>query len=125
MPWLLLDVAWIVLFAIIGRQSHGEGSPLLGVIGVAWPFLVGYIVGAFALRLARAPRSITRIIPVWLVTIVIGMAIRTIQKGRAPDSAFIIVATIALAVGFVGWRLVVAAICRRRRATAAATDEAG
>lgn len=114
MPWLLLDVAWIVLFAIIGRQSHGEGSPLLGVIGVAWPFLVGYIVGAFALRLARTPRSVTRIIPVWLLTIVIGMAIRTIQKGRAPESAFIIVATIALAVGFIGWRVVVLLVCRWR-----------
>jgi hypothetical protein len=117
MPWLLLDVAWIVLFAIIGRQSHGEGNALLDVIGVAWPFLVGYAVGAFALRLTRSPRSLTRIIPVWLLTIVIGMAIRTIQKGRAPESAFIIVATIALAVGFIGWRLVVAAISRRRRPT--------
>jgi len=118
MPWLLLDVAWIVVFAIIGRQSHGEGNALLGIIGVAWPFLVGYVVGAFALRLARAPRSLTRIIPVWLLTIVIGMAIRTIQKGRAPESAFIIVATIALAVGFVGWRLIVAGVYRRRAARA-------
>jgi hypothetical protein len=90
---------------------------MLDVIGVAWPFLVGYAVGAFALRLTRSPRSLTRIIPVWLLTIVIGMAIRTIQKGRAPESAFIIVATIALAVGFIGWRLVVAAISRRRRPT--------
>ena len=115
MPWLLLDVAWIVLFAVIGRQSHGEGSPLVGVIGVAWPFLAGYVVGAFAVRLSRTPRSLTRIIPVWLLTIVIGMAIRTIQKGRAPETAFIIVATIALAVGFIGWRVIAAAIGRRRR----------
>ena len=124
MPWLLLDVAWIVLFAIIGRQSHGEGSPLLGVIGVAWPFLVGYIVGAFALRLARSPRSITRIIPVWLLTLVLGMALRTVQKGRAPDPAFIIVATLALALGLLGWRVVAAIVCRRRaaRAQAAATE---
>ncbi len=124
MPWLLLDVAWIILFAIVGRQSHGEGSPLVGVLGVAWPFLVGYVVGAFALRLSRTPRSLTRIIPVWLLTIVIGMAIRTIQKGRAPETAFIIVATIALAVGLVGWRVVAAGVCRRRRAGAVAADEA-
>ena len=121
MPWLLLDVAWIILFAIIGRQSHGEGSPIVGVIGVAWPFLVGYAVGSFATRLARTPRSLTRIIPVWLLTIVIGMAIRTIQKGRAPETAFIIVATIALAVGFAGWRVIAAALCRRRRNDADAT----
>lgn len=119
MPWLLLDVAWIIVFAIIGRQSHNEGTALAGVVGVAWPFLVGYGVGAFALRLQRAPRSLARIVPVWLLTIVIGMAIRTIQKGRAPDVAFIIVATIALAIGFIGWRLIVAAVCRRRAARAA------
>ena len=117
MPWLLLDVAWIVLFAIIGRQSHNEGSALLGIIGVAWPFLVGYAVGAFSVRLARTPRSLARIIPVWLLTIIIGMAIRTIQKGRAPESAFIIIATIALAVGFIGWRLIVSALSRRGRPT--------
>lgn len=119
MPWLLLDVAWIIVFAIIGRQSHNEGTALAGVIGVAWPFLVGYVVGAFALRLQRAPRSLARIVPVWLLTIVIGMAIRTIQKGRAPDTAFIIVATVALAIGLIGWRLIVAAVCRRRAARAA------
>ena len=115
MPWLLLDVAWIIVFAIIGRQSHNEGTALAGIIGVAWPFLVGYVVGAFALRLQRAPRSLARIVPVWLLTIVI----RTIQKGRAPDTAFIIVATVALAIGFIGWRLIVAAVCRRRAARAA------
>ena len=117
MPWLLLDVAWIILFAIIGRQNHGEGSALSGVIGVAWPFLVGYAVGAFALRLQRTPLSIARIVPVWLLTLVIGMAIRTIQKGRAPEAAFVIVATIALAVGLIGWR-VIASVIRSRRGPA-------
>jgi len=118
MPWLLLDVAWIILFAIIGRQSHNEGTPLEGIVAVAWPFLVGYAVGVFALRLNRAPRSLTRAVPVWLLTIVLGLAIRTVQKGRAPELAFIIVATIALAVGFIGWRVIAAVICRRRRADA-------
>ncbi|MGI9116121.1 MAG: DUF3054 domain-containing protein [Gaiellales bacterium] len=124
MPWLLLDVAWIVLFAVIGRRNHGEGEALAGVLAVAWPFLAGYVVGAFALRLAAAPRALGRLIPVWLITVVIGMAIRTVQKGRAPEVDFIIVATIALGVGLIGWRLIAALICRRRRAADDAPDAA-
>ena len=83
MPWLLLDVAWLVLFAALGRQSHGEGQSLAGVAGVAWPFLAGYAVGAVAVRLDRAPRSLARLLPVWGLTVAIAMAIRTIQLGRA------------------------------------------
>ena len=118
MPWLLLDVAWIILFAIVGRQSHSEGTALADIAGVAWPFLVGYAVGAFALRLNRVPRSLARAVPVWLLTLVLGMALRTVQKGRAPDPAFIIVATLALALGLLGWRVVAAIVCRRRAARA-------
>lgn len=124
MPWLLLDVAWIILFALVGRQSHGEGTALADTAGVAWPFLVGYAVGAFALRLDRVPRSLARAVPVWLLALVLGMALRTVQKGRAPDPAFIIVATLALALGFLGWRTVAAVVGRRRaaRARAAAAE---
>ena len=124
MPWLLLDVAWIILFAIVGRQSHSEGTALADIAGVAWPFLVGYAVGAFALRLNRVPRPLARPVPVWLLTLVLGMALRTVQKGRAPDPAFIIVATLALALGLLGWRVVAAIVCRRRaaRAQAASTE---
>jgi hypothetical protein len=85
---------------------------------------VGYAVGAFALRLNRVPRSLARAVPVWLLTLVLGMALRTVQKGRAPDPAFIIVATLALALGLLGWRVVAAIVCRRRaaRAQAAAAE---
>ena len=115
MPWLLLDVAWLVLFAALGRQSHGEGQSLAGVAGVAWPFLAGYAVGAVAVRLDRAPRSLARLLPVWGLTVAIAMAIRTIQLGRAPEIDFVIVAAVFAGLGMAAWR-VVALVIRRRRA---------
>ena len=114
MPWLLLDVAWIVLFAIIGRQNHGEESALPAIATTAWPFLAGYTIGAIVLGLRRAPRSLTRGVIVWAATVSIGMAIRTVLMGRVPATSFIFVALIALGIGLIGWRLVAAAVCRRR-----------
>ena len=118
MPWLLLDVAWLVAFAALGRQSHGEGESLAGILGVAWPFLVGYAVGAFALRLGRTPRSLGRIVPVWAVMLVIAMALRTIQKGRAPELDFVIVAAVFSGLGLIAWRVVALVVCRLRRTPA-------
>ena len=114
MPWLLLDVAWLVLFAALGRNNHGETETLGGIASVAWPFLVGYVVGAFALRLSRTPRSIGRLIPVWAITIGIAMAIRTVQKGRAPELDFVIVATVFAGLGMIAWRVIALVVCRAR-----------
>lgn len=41
----LLDCAAVTLFAAVGRASHGEENPVLGVLITAWPFLVGLTVG--------------------------------------------------------------------------------
>jgi hypothetical protein len=124
MPWLLLDVAWLIAFAAIGRQSHAEGESLAGVAAVAWPFLVGYAVGAFALRLPRAPRSLGRLLPVWALMLVIAMALRTIEKGRAPEIDFVIVAAVFSGLGMAAWRLVALVVGRRRAARAADVADA-
>ena len=118
MPWLLLDVAWLVAFAALGRRSHDEAQTLQGVAAVAWPFLAGYAVGAIALRLGRAPRSVGRVIPVWALTVAIALAIRTIEKGRLPELGFVIVAAAFTGVGMVAWRLVALLVCRRRSRSA-------
>lgn len=123
MGWLLVDVVWILLFALLGRESHEGDTAALAVLGVAWPFLAGYAATALVVGLRRRPRSVGRGAVVWLGSVAGGMAIRTVLEGRLPETAFIIVALVFLGAGLVGWRVVAALVCRRRRA-AAQPDEA-
>lgn len=118
MAWILLDVAWIVLFALLGRESHEGDTAALAVLGVAWPFLAGYAASALIVGLRGRPRAIGRGTAVWLGTVAGGMAIRTVLEGRLPETAFIVVALLFTGAGLVGWRVVAALVCRRRAAAA-------
>ena len=122
MGWLLVDVAWIALFALLGRESHEGDTAALAVLGVAWPFLASYAATALVVDLRRHPRAVGRGAVVWLGTVAGGMAIRTVLEGRLPETAFIVVALAFLGAGLVGWRLVAALVGRRRRATAQADE---
>jgi len=44
----LVDVAAIVLFAVLGRRNHGEGTAAAGVLVVAAPFLAGWTLAGSA-----------------------------------------------------------------------------
>jgi hypothetical protein len=118
MGWLLVDVAWIALFALLGRESHEGDTAAPAVLGVAWPFLAGYAGTALVVRLRRRPCSLGRGAVVWLGTVTGGMAIRTVLEGRLPETAFIVVALAFLGAGLIGWRLVAWLVGRRRRAAA-------
>ena len=103
--WLavVLDVACVLAFVIIGRASHGEG--LIGVASTAWPFLAGLAFGWLA---ARAWRQPVRLWPAgvgaWLGTVALGMLLRVVSgQGTAP--AFIGVALAFLGLFLLGWRL--------------------
>lgn len=103
----VLDVVVIVVFAAIGRASHSETHPVLESLSVAWPFLAGAAIG-WALALGPIGRSATSLLaglPIWLATVVIGMALRA-ATGRGIAVSFIIVATIFLGVFLLGWRAI-------------------
>jgi hypothetical protein len=100
-----IDTAVICLFAAVGRRSHGETSALVGVAATAWPFLAGMTAGWLVALLAfgRAPLRLRDGIPVWLGTVAIGMLLRSLtHSGTAPS--FIVVATLFLGLGLLGWR---------------------
>lgn len=66
------------------------------------------------MRLWRIPLAILGAgVAVWLYTVIGGMLLRAIS-GQGVQTAFVIVASIVLAVFLVGWRVVVALILRRR-----------
>jgi hypothetical protein len=113
---IALDLVLVVVFAIIGRASHGEALTLGGVLLTGWPFFVGCLLGSvLAGVLLRLPWLYEGLL-VWLTTVVLGMFLRGITGGGMA-AGFLIVATLVLAFLLIGWRML-AALARRRAATA-------
>ena len=114
---LALDVAFICLFAAIGRRTHAETGALLGVATTAWPFLAGMAAGwlVWVSAVRRAPLRVREGIPVWLATVAIGMVLRHLTDAGTAIS-FIVVATVFLGAALLGWRAVAELITNRRRA---------
>lgn len=114
---VVIDVILVTVFCVIGRLSHAEGvfSDIPGLLNTIWPFLVA-ILAAHVVMLARRSRS-ERMLPgivVWAVTVVVGLVLRAVS-GQGTALAFMIVATLTLALFLLGWRAVVAIARRMRR----------
>lgn len=118
----LVDAVLVLLFVVIGRRSHAEGVDLSGVWQTGWPFLAALAAGWLVSLAWRRPLALwpTGVV-VWVVTVAGGMALRA-ASGQGTDPAFIVVATVTLAVFLLGWRAIEALRARRRRARAAAAE---
>ncbi|MFF0910399.1 DUF3054 domain-containing protein [Microbacterium enclense] len=116
---LLVDIVLVVVFAAIGRATHdGDvlGAGGAGLLITAWPFVVALLLGWAVARAWRHPLAVRRTgLPVWVVTVVVGMLLRAVS-GQGVAVAFVIVATLTLGLLLVGWRLVAALVGRRSRA---------
>ena len=114
---IVADGAAILTFATVGRLSHAEGLSLPGVLGVAWPFLVGGAVGTLVGRTWRRPAALSSGVSVGLGTVTGGLLLRWATGGGVQPS-FVVVAGVVLAVVLVGWRVVCQLITRARSRTA-------
>ena len=114
---LALDLLLVVVFAAIGRASHDEANPVVGVLVTAWPFLVGTVVGWAVVRILRKawPLEVGPGITVWFATVLIGMVLRQ-STGQGTAVSFVLVAALVLALFLVGWRALVALLERRAHA---------
>jgi Protein of unknown function (DUF3054) len=102
---VVLDIACVLIFVIIGRASHTKGESLAGLASTSWPFLAGLGIGWLAARGWRRPLAIRpEGLVIWLCTVALGMILRVVSgQGTAP--AFIVVALAFLALFLLGWRL--------------------
>lgn len=115
----------VLVFAIIGRNSHAEATDLLGVAITAWPFLagvgLGHVVDGVRRRVAgvdpvrHGPAALVTGVTVWVCTVAGGLLLRVLVAHGGAPLAFGIVATIALGVLLLGWRGGLAATRRARR----------
>jgi hypothetical protein len=100
---LAADAVAVVVFAAIGRASHGETGDVLGLLGTVAPFLVG-LVAAWATPVVRAhPVGLRAGAVVLAGTAVLGLLVRAAFTGRLPLS-FAVVTFVALGVLLLGWR---------------------
>ncbi|WP_084033335.1 DUF3054 domain-containing protein [Arthrobacter sp. 35/47] len=112
--WLAADVVLILLFAMLGHQSHyGTLSPA-GIAGTALPFLAAYGAATAALRPWRHPTALMRCaVPLWIGTSAGGLILRVLA-GQGAALSFQIVAVSVLGLFLITPR-VLAALVRRRR----------
>lgn len=115
---IVIDVILVAVFCVIGRLSHAEGvfSDIPGLLNTTWPFLVATLA-AHAVMLIRGTQA-DRMLPgavIWAVTVVLGLLLRALS-GQGTALAFMIVATLTLALFLLGWRAIVALVRRARSA---------
>jgi hypothetical protein len=115
---LLLDVALVLVFAAVGRASHDESSPVLGVLSTAWPFLVGTGLGWLVVRVVRRswPLDVAPGVTVWFATVLVGILLRH-AVGSGTAVSFVVVASVVLALFLLGWRALGAYAVRRARSS--------
>jgi hypothetical protein len=118
-----VDAVFVVVFAAVGRASHGghlplagedQGSAVVGVLATAWPFLVGLAAGWALVRVLshRWALEVGPGISVVAGTVVVGMLLRAVTgQGTAPS--FVLVATLVLAALLLGWRALAARVAPR------------
>jgi FtsH-binding integral membrane protein len=111
---VVLDIACVLIFVIIGRASHAKGESVGGIASTCWPFLCGLAVGWALSRAWRRPLALRPVgLAVWLSTVTLGMILRVVA-GQGTAVAFVIVALAFLGLFLLGWRLAARLLTRRR-----------
>ncbi len=98
------DVVAVLLFVAIGRRSHGAGNVWSGLLTTAAPFLIGLFSGWLVAARRSSPTDVPAGVTVWVATVSIGLVVRRYVFGDGTAIAFIVVATLTLALLIIGWR---------------------
>jgi hypothetical protein len=116
------DALAFMLFAAIGRASHGEASGLDAVLQVAEtaaPFAIGWFavapfVGAYRAEVAARPRAmLVRSALAWLIAWPIGLLLRALIRSSSIPATFAIITLVTVLIILLGWRGVFAWLSAR------------
>ncbi|KAI6687973.1 hypothetical protein NL676_024801 [Syzygium grande] len=106
------DVAALLVFAAIGRFSHGFPVFDLETLRTADPFVAGWFLGAYFLGGYAGDgrgenglsKAVLSTIKSWAVGIPLGIAIRAVLSSHIPPYNFILVTMGSTGVLLIGWR---------------------
>lgn len=112
---MAIDVVCVLVFVVIGRRNHDEGSALGGVLQTAAPFLMALALAWLGSRRRhQAASSWAFGVAIWLSTAGFGLVFRRVLFQKSTALAFVIVAFAFLGLSLVGWRLVASLLKRRQ-----------
>ena len=101
----------LLSFAAVGRNNHGEGLDMIGIIGTAAPFILSwFVVSPFLGSFSRSATSTKGGAPVgllagWVVSMPLALSLRGLYKGEIPPTPFIIVSMVATLAILSIWRV--------------------
>lgn len=107
------DVVALLVFAAIGRNSHGQpiGPAAFGDVAyTAAPFLIGWLLsapllGAFTPETTNTPLKMLRTTTIaWVAALVLGAVVRALMVGRFSPFSFYVVTFIVALLILCGWR---------------------
>ncbi len=107
------DTVLLLIFAAIGRANHGdqEGGAVLGILGTAAPFLIGWYVagtllGVFSPTAFVTTRtSVFRTAKAWLTAGTLGLLLRSALEHHLTPLPFVIIALGFNLLTLTAWRL--------------------
>lgn len=127
-PWLIPvavigDAIVFLIFAGIGRASHGEavGSAAFRTVGTALPFLAGWFAAALAWRAYAADTlhsyraGLKRVTLTWITGAIIALTIRSLLEHRVVPATFAGIAFGFNLVLLLLWRTVVVTVSGKTR----------
>jgi Protein of unknown function (DUF3054) len=99
---VVLDVALLIAFAAVGRDTHHKGSSLGGTLAVAWPFVAAWLAVALTVRVydGLSPR---RAALAWVGAWPLALVLRHLT-GRGDAVGFAIVLLLLPLAALTGWR---------------------
>lgn len=110
---LVVDLVLVVLFTIVGYYTHAQNLDVDGIVGTAWPFLLGLLAAWLLNAVWVAPLAPLRTgVGVWATTVLVGLVVRALI-GEGTAGPFVVVAAALNLVTLVGWRLIASAVAGR------------
>ena len=108
----VLDVATVLSFVIIGRDTHGFVTDWGATARVAAPFLIALGIGVLITRAWKKPTDLLTGLGLAITTVLVGLLLRRYVFDAGTARTFVILTSAWMLAWMVGWRLIAKLVTR-------------